>query len=106
MILQPDPESIRRIQIAEARKAFRAYERALEAAQKALAHGPARGLGTTVMVKEYSPYLGYPAQEEFKCSECGFIARGVERMEILCVLCRRDYALRAQAGIRAERNQN
>jgi hypothetical protein len=87
MISQSDSETIRRMQIAAARKAFHAYERALEAAQKALAHDPARGLGTTVMVKHYCPYSRYPAQEEFECSECGFVARGDLSEWKFCARC-------------------
>jgi hypothetical protein len=89
MISQTDPETIRRIQIAAARKAFHAYERALGAAQKALAHGPARGLGTAIMMKQYDEYPSYSWREaeEFKCSECEFIARGDLRGWKFCASC-------------------
>lgn len=57
--------------------------------QKALALGPARGLGTTIMAKQYDEYAGYSWRDEerFECAECEFIARGDLRAWKFCASC-------------------
>jgi|ERR1700731_1567598 len=57
-------------QVKAARKAFQAYEAAIEAAQEALKEGGLQhGLGATVMVGQCDPWGTEP--RSYTCAECG-----------------------------------
>jgi DNA-directed RNA polymerase subunit RPC12/RpoP len=76
--------------IKAARRAFQAYERAVEAAQQAMAEGGLiYGLGATVMVGHFDSWGNEPAS--YACAECGSTCPNVTRYSMndwkFCPFC-------------------